>query len=102
MGVDFSLHNNFANSGSFVKVFVPCMSCIIVKNILTPSPNLIIYYDYIIIITGQHVNGQDVTKLASMGKLKAGRLAREIADSCLQYWGGMGFTSDVLISRLFR
>jgi citronellyl-CoA dehydrogenase len=33
-----------------------------------------------------------VTKLASMAKLKAGRLSREVADSCLQYWGGMGFT----------
>ena len=50
----------------------------------------------------QHVAGQNVTKMASMAKLKAGRLAREIPDSCLQYWGGMGFTSDVLISRFFR
>jgi citronellyl-CoA dehydrogenase len=39
--------------------------------------------------------------LASMLKLKAGRLAREITDSCLQYWGGMGFTSDVYVSRFF-
>ncbi|XP_067931810.1 probable acyl-CoA dehydrogenase 6 [Watersipora subatra] len=52
--------------------------------------------------TKQYVGGQDVTKLASMGKLKVGRLAREIPDACLQYWGGMGFTSEVLISRLFR
>ena len=52
--------------------------------------------------TEQHVAGQNVTKMASMAKLKAGRLAREIPDSCLQYWGGMGFTSDVLISRFFR
>lgn len=43
-----------------------------------------------------------MTKLASMAKLKAGRLARELVDSCLQYWGGMGFTSDVLISRFYR
>ena len=48
------------------------------------------------------MKGHDVTKLASMGKLKAGRLAREVADSCLQYWGGMGYTSEVEISRLFR
>ena len=32
--------------------------------------------------------------LASMAKLKAGRLAREVTDACLQYWGGMGFTWD--------
>jgi citronellyl-CoA dehydrogenase len=33
--------------------------------------------------------------LASMVKLKAGRLAREVTDSCLQYYGGMGFTNEV-------
>ena len=26
-----------------------------------------------------------------MAKLKAGRLAREVADACLQFWGGMGY-----------
>lgn len=49
-----------------------------------------------------YIKGNDVTKLASMAKLKAGRLARELGDSCLQYWGGMGFTSDVLVSRFYR
>ncbi|XP_063042022.1 probable acyl-CoA dehydrogenase 6 [Engraulis encrasicolus] len=52
--------------------------------------------------TGMYIKGHDVTKLASMAKLKAGRLAREVGDSCLQYWGGMGFTSDVLVSRFYR
>lgn len=47
-------------------------------------------------------DGQDVTFLASMGKLKAGRLSREVTDSCLQFWGGMGYTDDVLISRFYR
>jgi len=50
----------------------------------------------------EFANGQDVTKLASMAKLKCGRLAREVADSCLQYWGGMGYTADNPISRSFR
>jgi citronellyl-CoA dehydrogenase len=49
-----------------------------------------------------YVQGQDVTKLASMAKLKAGRLSREVADSCLQYWGGMGFTADNPVSRAYR
>merc|ERR1711973_414330 len=48
------------------------------------------------------VAGQDVTMLASMCKLKVGRLSREINDSCLQFWGGMGFTNDVEISRSYR
>jgi citronellyl-CoA dehydrogenase len=49
-----------------------------------------------------YVDGQDVTKLASMAKLKMGRLSREVADSCLQYWGGMGFTWDNPISQAYR
>lgn len=31
-----------------------------------------------------YMKGKDVNKLASMLKLKAGRLAREVPDSCLQ------------------
>jgi citronellyl-CoA dehydrogenase len=49
-----------------------------------------------------YISGKDVTKLASMAKLKAGRLCREVADSCLQYWGGMGFTADNPISQAYR
>ncbi|XP_034016297.1 probable acyl-CoA dehydrogenase 6 [Thalassophryne amazonica] len=49
-----------------------------------------------------YIKGKDVTKLASMAKLKAGRLTRELSDSCLQFWGGMGFTSEVLVSRVYR
>merc|ERR1719508_27618 len=52
--------------------------------------------------TENHVAGEDVTQLASMCKLKVGRLVREVTDSCLQFWGGMGFTNDVLISRMYR
>jgi len=50
----------------------------------------------------QYVAGQDVTRLASMAKLKSGRLGREVADSCLQYWGGMGFTADNPVSQMYR
>ncbi len=50
----------------------------------------------------QYVTGQDVTKLASMAKLKCGRLSRELSDSCLQYWGGMGYTMDNRVSRAYR
>lgn len=50
---------------------------------------------------GLYTQGKDVTKYATMLKLKAGRLSREIPDACLQYWGGMGY-SDIPISRMFR
>ena len=49
-----------------------------------------------------YVAGTDVTMMASMAKLKAGRLAREVADACVQYWGGMGFTWDNPASRAYR
>ncbi len=49
-----------------------------------------------------YINGVDVTLKASMAKLKAGRLVREVTDSCLQYWGGMGFMWDNPVSRAYR
>ena len=48
------------------------------------------------------IAGEDVTQLASMAKLTGGRLSRELADSCLQYFGGMGFMNETPISRFFR
>jgi len=52
--------------------------------------------------TEAYVAGENVTMLASMAKLKAGRLSREVADSCLQYWGGMGFMNESNITRMYR
>jgi citronellyl-CoA dehydrogenase len=52
--------------------------------------------------TERYVGGEDVTELASMAKLKAGRLLRIVPDACLQYWGGMGYTWDNPVSRLYR
>jgi citronellyl-CoA dehydrogenase len=50
----------------------------------------------------KYVEGEDVTKLASMAKLKGGRLAREVADKCLQFWGGMGYTWENRVARMYR
>ena len=50
----------------------------------------------------RYIAGDDVLQWASMAKLKAGRLTREVADTCLQFWGGMGFTLDNRVSRLYR
>ena len=49
-----------------------------------------------------YVDGQDVLELASMAKLQAGRLNRTIPDGCLQFWGGMGYTWENKVSRMFR
>ncbi len=48
------------------------------------------------------IAGEDITLQASMCKLKAGRLSREVSDSCLQYYGGMGYMEETPISRKFR
>jgi len=53
-------------------------------------------------MTAQYVQGNDVTMLASMGKLKVGRLQRQLADACLQMYGGMGFTIENSASRFYR
>jgi citronellyl-CoA dehydrogenase len=50
----------------------------------------------------EYLAGEDVTMLASMAKLKSARLAREVADTCLQYYGGMGYMSETPISRAYR
>jgi citronellyl-CoA dehydrogenase len=52
-----------------------------------------------------HIGGADpmeVTRLASMAKLKAGRLMREVTDSCLQYFGGQGFMWENPVARAYR
>ncbi len=48
------------------------------------------------------IAGEDVTRLASMAKLKAGRIGRLVPDACLQYWGGMGFMNETPVSRAYR
>ena len=49
-----------------------------------------------------YVAGEDVTEWATMAKLKAGRLNRTVPDTCLQFWGGMGFTLENKVSRMYR
>ena len=43
----------------------------------------------------EYLDGNDVTMLASMAKLKAGRMMRLVTDGCLQYWGGAGYLWEV-------
>jgi citronellyl-CoA dehydrogenase len=46
--------------------------------------------------------GQDATLMISMAKLKSGDLLTEVADGCLQMYGGIGFMNDMKISRFYR
>ena len=49
-----------------------------------------------------YVAGHDVTQLASMCKLKCARVARDVADWCLQFWGGMGYIEETRVNRAWR
>src|SRR5882724_4212020 len=50
----------------------------------------------------EYLEGTDVTMLASMAKLKAGRMLRLVTDGCLQYWGGAGYLWESPTARAFR
>lgn len=52
--------------------------------------------------TEDYINGRDASMLASMCKLKAGRVSREVTDTCLQFWGGQGFMWENRIARAYR
>jgi citronellyl-CoA dehydrogenase len=44
----------------------------------------------------------EVARLASMAKLKAGRVGRQVLDWCVQFHGGMGYMHETLINRMYR
>ncbi len=45
---------------------------------------------------------RDAAQLVAMAKLTTGRLAREVSDACLQYYGGAGYLDETDIARLYR
>ncbi|HEX9991938.1 MAG TPA: acyl-CoA dehydrogenase family protein [Acidimicrobiales bacterium] len=49
-----------------------------------------------------YVRGEDATRFATVAKLKAGRLQRRVADTCLQLHGGLGYMEETWTSRYFR
>ena len=51
------------------------------------------------------VSGADdftVTRMASIAKLKAGRLQRQVADTCMQFHGGIGYMEETWTARYYR
>ncbi len=49
-----------------------------------------------------YIGGGDVTEKASIAKYLAGKLALEIPNACLQFWGGQGYMWESRISRIMR
>ncbi len=50
----------------------------------------------------RYIDGEDVTKISTIAKLKAGRLQRVVADTCVQFHGGMGYAEENWPARYFR
>jgi len=50
----------------------------------------------------KYISGEDVTREATIAKLKAGQLSRKVADICVQYHGGMGYAEENWPARYFR
>ena len=49
-----------------------------------------------------YLAGEDVTRQATVAKLTAGRLLREVADTSIQFHGGMGYMEETWTARFFR
>jgi len=48
------------------------------------------------------VRGEDVTRMATISKLKVGRLSRQVADAAVQFHGGMGYAEENWPARYLR
>ncbi|MBM3557603.1 MAG: acyl-CoA dehydrogenase [Alphaproteobacteria bacterium] len=49
-----------------------------------------------------YIQGENVSLLASMAKLKVGKLCRSVPEACQQFWGGQGYMWENRISRIVR
>ena len=49
-----------------------------------------------------YMRGEDTTRFATIAKLEAGRLGREVASTCLQFHGGMGYMEETWTARALR
>jgi citronellyl-CoA dehydrogenase len=53
-------------------------------------------------IVRMKMEGLDVTKEVSMGKLFAAKVVGEVINGCVQMHGGMGYMNEMLIARFYR
>ncbi|HEY3058530.1 MAG TPA: acyl-CoA dehydrogenase family protein [Chloroflexota bacterium] len=67
---------------------------------LTAELDLLRHYNYA--AAEAIMAGQDATRFATVAKLTAGRLVRKVADTCLQFHGGIGYMDETWTSRFFR
>ena len=67
---------------------------------LVAELDLVRHYNYA--CAAAYLRGEDTTRFATIAKLVAPRLARRVADTCLQFHGGIGYMDETWASRYFR
>jgi citronellyl-CoA dehydrogenase len=67
---------------------------------LRAEVDLLRHYNYA--CAEAYLRGEDTTRYASIAKLKAGRLQRQVADACIQFHGGIGYMEETWTARFFR
>ncbi|MGB3438871.1 MAG: acyl-CoA dehydrogenase family protein [Actinophytocola sp.] len=67
---------------------------------LSARLDLLRHYNYT--AAAAYIRGEDVNRFATVAKLEAGRLAREISATCLQFHGAVGYMEEMWTARFFR
>lgn len=67
---------------------------------LAAETDLLRHHNYVCALAS--MEGEDTTRFATIGKYKAGKLSREVADWCLQFHGGLGYMEETWTSRFYR
>ncbi len=67
---------------------------------LAAEIDLLRHYNYA--CAEAYMRGENTTRFATIAKLKAGRLARQVADACIQFHGGIGYMEETWTARYFR
>ena len=47
-------------------------------------------------------NGLPFVKEASMCKLYSSQVAEKVASKCIEWYGGVGFTEDIIVEKFYR
>ena len=58
------------------------------------------HHNWATVVAVQH--GEDITRQATVAKLRSARLARRMADAAVQFHGGMGYVEENWPARFFR
>jgi citronellyl-CoA dehydrogenase len=67
---------------------------------LAAEVDLLRHYNYA--LAASHMRGENPVRMATIAKLKSGRLAREVGDWCLQFHGGIGYMEETWTARYVR